>query len=134
MNFNIAIVGATGNVGREMLSILSEKKYDASKIFPVASKKSEGIEIEYGDQKLIVESIEKFDSSKVQIALFSAGANTSKEWAPKFADKGCIVIDNSSYFRMDNDIPLIVPEVNSDEIKKYKKRNIIANPNCSTIQ
>ncbi len=134
MNFNIAIVGATGNVGREMLSILSEKKYDASKIFPVASKKSEGIEIEYGDQKLIVESIEKFDSSKVQIALFSAGANTSKEWAPKFADKGCIVIDNSSYFRMDNDIPLIVPEVNSDEIKQYKKRNIIANPNCSTIQ
>ena len=134
MNFNIAIVGATGNVGREMLSILSKKKYDASKIFPVASKKSEGIEIEYGDQKLIVESIEKFDSSKVQIALFSAGANTSKEWAPKFADKGCIVIDNSSYFRMDNDIPLIVPEVNSDEIKQYKKRNIIANPNCSTIQ
>ena len=134
MNFNIAIVGATGNVGREMLSILSEKKYDASKIFPVASKKSEGIEIEYGDQQLIVESIEKFDSSKVQIALFSAGANTSKEWAPKFADKGCIVIDNSSYFRMDNDIPLIVPEVNSDEIKQYKKRNIIANPNCSTIQ
>ena len=134
MNFNIAIVGATGNVGREMLSILSEKKYDAAKIFPVASKKSEGIEIDYGDQKLLVESIEKFDFSKVQIALFSAGANISKEWAPKFAEKGCIVIDNSSYFRMDNDIPLIVPEVNSDEIKQYKKRNIIANPNCSTIQ
>jgi aspartate-semialdehyde dehydrogenase len=87
MNFNIAIVGATGNVGREMLNILSEKKYDASKIFPVASSRSEGIEIEFGEDKLIVESIEKFDPSKVELALFSAGASTSKEWAPKFAEK-----------------------------------------------
>ena len=134
MNFNIAIVGATGNVGREMLNILSEKKYDASKIFPVASSRSEGMEIEFGEDKLIVESIEKFDPSKVELALFSAGASTSKEWAPKFAEKNCIVIDNSSHFRMEEDIPLIVPEVNPSDLNNYKKRNIIANPNCSTIQ
>ena len=134
MNFNIAIVGATGNVGREMLNILSEKKYDASKIFPVASSRSEGMEIEFGEDKLIVESIEKFDPSKVELALFSAGASTSKEWAPKFAEKNCIVIDNSSHFRMEEDIPLVVPEVNPSDLNNYKKRNIIANPNCSTIQ
>ena len=134
MSINIAVVGATGNVGREMLNILSEKNYDAKKIFPVASERSEGSKIEYGSTELTVEAIEKFDISKVQVALFSAGSEISKEWAPKFGEKDCVVIDNSSQFRMDDDIPLIVPEVNSEDIKDFKKRNIIANPNCSTIQ
>ena len=134
MSINIAVVGATGNVGREMLNILSEKNYDAKKIFPVASERSAGSKIEYGSTELTVEAIEKFDISKVQVALFSAGSEISKEWAPKFGEKDCVVIDNSSQFRMDDDIPLIVPEVNSEDIKDFKKRNIIANPNCSTIQ
>ena len=134
MSINIAVVGATGNVGREMLNILSEKNYDAKKIFPVASERSEGSKIEYGSTELTVEAIEKFDISKVQVALFSAGSEVSKEWAPKFGKKDCVVIDNSSQFRMDDDIPLIVPEVNPEDIKDFKKRNIIANPNCSTIQ
>ena len=134
MSINIAVVGATGNVGREMLNILSEKNYDAKKIFPVASERSEGSKVEYGSTELTVEAIEKFDISKVQVALFSAGSEVSKEWAPKFGKKDCVVIDNSSQFRMDDDIPLIVPEVNPEDIKDFKKRNIIANPNCSTIQ
>ena len=134
MSINIAVVGATGNVGREMLNILSEKNYDAKKIFPVASERSEGSKVEYGSTELTVEAIEKFDISKVQVALFSAGSEVSKEWAPKFVEKDCVVIDNSSQFRMDDDIPLIVPEVNPEDIKDFKKRNIIANPNCSTIQ
>ena len=134
MGINIAVVGATGNVGREMLNILSEKNYDAKNIFPVASERSAGSQVEYGNTELTVEAIEKFDISKVQIALFSAGSEVSKEWAPKFGEKNCVVIDNSSQFRMDDDIPLIVPEVNPEDIKDFKKRNIIANPNCSTIQ
>jgi aspartate-semialdehyde dehydrogenase len=134
MSINIAVVGATGNVGREMLNILSEKNYDAKKIFPVASERSAGSKIEYGSTELTVEAIEKFDISKVQVALFSAGSGVSKEWAPKFVEKDCVVIDNSSQFRMDDDIPLIVPEVNPEDIKDFKKRNIIATPNCSTIQ
>ena len=134
MSINIAVVGATGNVGREMLNILSDKNYDAKNIFPVASERSAGSKVEYGNTELTVEAIEKFDISKVQIALFSAGSEVSKEWAPKFVEKDCVVIDNSSQFRMDDDIPLIVPEVNPDSIKDYKNRNIIANPNCSTIQ
>ena len=134
MSLSIVVVGATGNVGREMLSILSEKKYDAKNIFAVASRKSEGTKVEYGHESLVVESLEKFDMSKVQLALFSAGAEISKEWAPKFAEKNCIVIDNSSYFRMDPDVPLVVPEVNPEDLKAYNKKNIIANPNCSTIQ
>ena len=134
MSLNIAIVGATGNVGREMLNILSDRKYDSSNIFPVASSKSEGAKVEFGDKELTVEAIDKFDPAKADLALFSAGASVSKEWAPKFAEKNCIVIDNSSQFRMDKDIPLIVPEVNPEAIKDYKIKNIIANPNCSTIQ
>lgn len=134
MSLNIAIVGATGNVGREMLNILSDKKYDSANIFPIASSKSEGTKVEFGDKELTVEAIDKFDPAKVDLALFSAGASVSKEWAPMFAEKNCIVIDNSSQFRMDKDVPLIVPEVNPDAIKNYKIKNIIANPNCSTIQ
>ena len=134
MSINIAVVGATGNVGREMLNILSDKNYDAKNIFPVASERSAGSKVEYGNTELTVEAIEKFDISKVQIALFSAGSEVSKEWAPKFGKKNCVVIDNSSQFRMDDDIPLIVPEVNPDAIKDFNNKNIIANPNCSTIQ
>jgi len=134
MSINIAVVGATGNVGREMLNILSDKNYDAKNIFPVASERSAGSKVEYGNTELTVEAIEKFDISKVQIALFSAGSEVSKEWAPKFGKKNCVVIDNSSQFRMDDDVPLIVPEVNPDAINDFKNRNIIANPNCSTIQ
>ena len=134
MSINIAVVGATGNVGREMLNILSDKNYDVKNIFAVASERSAGSTVEYGNTQLTVEAIEKFDISKVQIALFSAGSNVSKEWAPKFGEKNCVVIDNSSQFRMDDDIPLIVPEVNPDAIKDFNNKNIIANPNCSTIQ
>ena len=134
MSINIAVVGATGNVGREMLNILSDKNYDAKNIFAVASERSAGSTVEYGNTELNVEAIEKFDTSKVQIALFSAGSEISKEWAPKFGEKNCVVIDNSSQFRMDDDIPLIVPEVNPEAIQNYKNKNIIANPNCSTIQ
>ena len=125
MSLNIAIVGATGNVGREMLNILSDRKYDSSNIFPVASSKSEGAKVEFGDKELTVEAIDKFDPAKADLALFSAGASVSKEWAPKFAEKNCIVIDNSSQFRMDKDIPLIVPEVNPESIKDCKIKNII---------
>ena len=134
MSINIAVVGATGNVGREMLAILASKKFDSKNIFPVASSRSEGSQVDFGDDQLTVESLEKFDPSKVQIALFSAGGSTADEWAPKFAEKDCIVIDNSSNFRMHNDVPLIVPEVNPEALKDFKNRNIIANPNCSTIQ
>ena len=125
MSLNIAIVGATGNVGREMLSILSEKKYSSKNIFAVASNRSEGSKVEFGDEELIVESIEKFDITKVQLALFSAGSEVSKEWAPKFAEKNCIVIDNSSQFRMDPDIPLIVPEVNPQDLDAYGKKILL---------
>ena len=134
MSINIAVVGATGNVGREMLNILSDKNYDAKNIFAVASERSAGSTVEYGNTELTVEAIDKFDISKVQIALFSAGSDVSKEWAPKFGEKNCVVIDNSSQFRMDDDIPLIVPEVNPEAIQNFKNKNIIANPNCSTIQ
>ena len=134
MSINIAVVGATGNVGREMLNILFDKNYDAKNIFAVASERSAGSTVEYGNTELTVEAIDKFDISKVQIALFSAGSDVSKEWAPKFGEKNCVVIDNSSQFRMDDDIPLIVPEVNPEAIQNFKNKNIIANPNCSTIQ
>jgi aspartate-semialdehyde dehydrogenase len=134
MDHKIAIVGATGNVGREMLNILHDKKFKSKNIFPVASSRSAGSKVDFGDEELVVEDIENFDISKVNIALFSAGSSTSEKWAPEFAKKNCIVIDNSSHFRMDDDIPLIVPEVNPEDLKNFKTRNIIANPNCSTIQ
>ena len=134
MDHKIAIVGATGNVGREMLNILHDKKFRSKNIFPVASSRSAGSKVDFGDEELVVEDIENFDISEVNIALFSAGSSTSEKWAPEFAKKNCIVIDNSSHFRMDDDIPLIVPEVNPEDLKNFKTRNIIANPNCSTIQ
>ena len=134
MDHKIAIVGATGNVGREMLNILHDKKFKSKNIFPVASRRSAGSKVDFGDEELVVEDLENFDISKVNIALFSAGSTISEKWAPEFAKKNCIVIDNSSHFRMDDDIPLIVPEVNPEDLKNFKTRNIIANPNCSTIQ
>lgn len=139
MGYNIAVAGATGAVGREMLQTLAERNFPADKIYALASKKSAGREISYGeDRDLTVEALENFDFSKVDIALFSAGGAISKEYGPKAGAAGAIVIDNSSAFRMEDDIPLIVPEVNGDVIdgflKDKNRRNIIANPNCSTAQ
>ena len=139
MGYNIAVAGATGAVGREILQTLAERNFSADKVYALASKKSAGREISYGeDRDLTVEALEDFDFSKVDIALFSAGGAISKEYAPKAGKAGAVVIDNSSTFRMDDDIPLIVPEVNGDVIDDFLKdnnrRNIIANPNCSTAQ
>jgi len=134
MGFVIAIVGATGNVGREMLNILEERGFPADKIVPLASRKSMGQEVSYGDRLIKVQALENYDFSEADICLMSAGGNVSKEWSPKIAAKGCVVIDNSSAWRYDSDVPLIVPEVNADAISGFTKRNIIANPNCSTAQ
>ena len=139
MGYNIAVAGATGAVGREMLQTLAERNFPTDKVYALASKGSVGRQISYGeDHELTVEALEDFDFSKVDIALFSAGGAISKEYAPKAGSQGAIVIDNSSAFRMGDDIPLIVPEVNGDVLDAYLKdqnrRNIIANPNCSTAQ
>ena len=134
MGYRIAVVGATGNVGREMLNILHERTFPADEVFAVASSRSVGTEVSFGDKTLKVSALDHFDFRKADIALFSAGGATAKEWAPKAADAGCVVIDNSSAWRMDPDVPLIVPEVNAEDLADYSKRNIIANPNCSTAQ
>ena len=134
MSYNIAVIGATGNVGQEMLAILEERMFPVNEVFAVASRKSMGREVSYGDKTLKCQDLEQFDFAKVDIALFSAGSKVAKEWAPKAAKAGCIVIDNSSQFRMDPDVPLVVPEVNPDAVTGYTKKNIIANPNCSTAQ
>ena len=139
MGYHIAVVGATGAVGREMLRTLAEREFPAAHVYALASQKSVGREVSYGDDAVLkVESLESFDFSKAQIALFSAGGDISKAYAPKAGQAGCIVIDNSSAFRMEDDVPLIVPEVNADAVtgclKQNGGRNIIANPNCSTAQ
>jgi len=134
MGFTIAIAGATGNVGREMLEILAERGFPADKVVPLASRKSMGQEVTFGDKTLKVQALENYDFSECDICLMSAGGNVSKEWSPKIAAKGCVVIDNSSAWRYDSDVPLIVPEVNADAIEGFRKKNIIANPNCSTAQ
>ena len=134
MAYKVAIVGATGNVGRELLEILSERGFPASKVVALASRRSQGTEVSFGDRTLKVEALENYDFAGTDIALMSAGGALSKEWAPKIAAKGCVVIDNSSAWRYDDDVPLIVPEVNADAITGFSKRNIIANPNCSTAQ
>ena len=134
MALKVAIVGATGNVGREMLDILVERKFPADKVFALASSRSKGDAIQFGNKELIVEDLSEFDFSNADIALFSAGGKISGEFAPLAAEKNCVVIDNSSRFRMDPDVPLIVPEVNREAIANYEKTKIIANPNCSTIQ
>jgi len=130
----IAVVGATGNVGREILNILAERKFPATEVVALASRNSLGKKVSYGDKILNVEVLDDYDFSDTKIALFSPGGKVSAIFAPKAASQGCVVIDNTSHFRMDKNVPLIVPEVNPESIKEYKKSNIIANPNCSTIQ
>ncbi len=132
--YNVAVVGATGAVGEAMLAILEERDFPVKDVYALASSRSEGKRIAFKGESLKVEDLAKFDFSKVQIGLFSAGASISAEYAAKAAEAGCVVIDNTSHFRYDNDIPLVVPEVNPDKIAEYENRGIIANPNCSTIQ
>lgn len=134
MGYNIAIVGATGNVGQEMLSILNERQFPVDQVFAVASRRSIGREVSFGDQTLLCEDLEQFDFSKCDFALLSAGGEISKEWSPKIAATGCVVIDNSSAWRYDMDVPLVVPEVNAEALDGFAKKNIVANPNCSTAQ
>jgi aspartate-semialdehyde dehydrogenase len=134
MGYKIAIAGATGNVGREMLEILAERGFPADEVVALASRRSVGTEVSFGDRTLKVKALENHDFSDTDICLMSAGGTVSKEWAPKIAAMGCVVIDNSSAWRYDADIPLIVPEVNADAISRFSARNIIANPNCSTAQ
>jgi aspartate-semialdehyde dehydrogenase len=134
MGYRVAVVGATGNVGREMMNILEELEFPVDEMHAIASRKSKGMEVSFGDRTLKAQDLEQFDFSTVDLVLMSAGSGVSKEWSEKIGKAGPIVIDNSSAFRMDPDVPLIVPEVNPDDIKLAKKKNIIANPNCSTIQ
>jgi aspartate-semialdehyde dehydrogenase len=136
MGYRVAVVGATGNVGREMLATLAEREFPLDEVVAVASSRSTGTEVEFGEtgKTLKCKNLEHFDFSGFDIALFSAGGGPSKEYAPKAAAAGCVVIDNSSTWRMDPDVPLVVPEVNPDAIDGYVKKNIIANPNCSTAQ
>ena len=134
MGFKVAVVGATGNVGREMLNILEEREFPADEVVAIASRKSIGTEVSFGNTTLKVKALEHYDFSDVDICLMSAGGAVSKEWSPKIAAAGAIVIDNSSAWRYDSDVPLIVPEVNADAVTGFRKKNIIANPNCSTAQ
>ena len=134
MGYKVAIVGATGNVGREMLDILAERGFPADEVVALASRRSLGTEVSFGDKTLKVQALENYDFSDTDICLMSAGGNVAKEWAPKIGAKGCVVIDNSSAWRYDAEVPLIVPEVNADAITGFTKKNIIANPNCSTAQ
>ena len=134
MGYKVACVGATGNVGREMLNILDERAFPADEVVALASRRSTGVEVSYGDRTLKVKALENYDFSDVDICLMSAGGDVSKEWSPKIAAAGAVVIDNSSAWRYDADVPLIVPEVNADAVAGYTKRGIIANPNCSTAQ
>ncbi|MDA0781382.1 MAG: aspartate-semialdehyde dehydrogenase [Rickettsiales bacterium] len=135
MSYKIAVAGATGNVGREILSILWERKFPVSEVVALASKNSKGQNVSFGDTKILkAQVLDDYDFTGTDIALFSPGGAVSAIHAPRAAKAGCVVIDNTSYFRMDPDVPLVVPEVNPDAIADYKKKNIIANPNCSTIQ
>ena len=132
--FDVAVVGATGVVGEAMLEILAERDFPVGEVHALASERSIGKVVSFGNRELPVDNLADFDFSKVQIGLFSAGGSVSAEYAPKAAAAGCVVIDNTSYFRLDDDIPLVVPEVNPEAIAGYRNRGIIANPNCSTIQ
>jgi aspartate-semialdehyde dehydrogenase len=134
MGYRVAIVGATGNVGREMLNVLSERNFPISELYPLASRRSVGTEVSFGDRVLKCRDLETFDFKGVDFCLMSAGSVVSKEWSPRIGAQGTIVIDNSSAWRYDQDVPLIVPEVNGDAVKGFTKKNIIANPNCSTAQ
>src|SRR5882762_5440615 len=134
MGFKVAVVGATGNVGHEMLNILAEREFPADEVVALASRKSIGKEVSFGDKTLKTQWLDNFDFAGFDIVLMSAGGAVSGEWSPKIARQGPVVIDNSSKWRMDPDVPLIVPEVNADALKGFAKKNIIANPNCSTAQ
>ncbi|WP_133365589.1 aspartate-semialdehyde dehydrogenase [Qipengyuania sediminis] len=136
MGYRVAVVGATGNVGREMMQVLAEREFPLDEVAAIASSRSVGTEVEFGDtgRMLRCQNIEHFDWSGWDIALFAAGSGPASDYAPKAAAAGCVVIDNSSLYRMDPDVPLIVPEVNPEAIHGYARRNIIANPNCSTAQ
>lgn len=134
MALRVAIVGATGNVGRELFNIMDERDFPADKVHAVASRRSIGRKCSYGDKTILCEDLEAFDFSQVDLVLMSAGGTISKQWSPKIAAAGAIVVDNSSAWRMDPDVPLVVPEVNGEAVLDYGKKNIIANPNCSTAQ
>ncbi|MBA2126177.1 aspartate-semialdehyde dehydrogenase [Hyphomicrobium methylovorum] len=134
MGYKVAIVGATGNVGREMLNVLAERNFPVSELYPLASRRSIGTEVSYGDKVLKCRDLETFDFKGVDFCLMSAGSTVSKEWSPRIGAQGTIVIDNSSCWRYDQDVPLVVPEVNADALAGFTKKNIIANPNCSTAQ
>ena len=136
MGYRVAVVGATGNVGREIMMVLAEREFPIDEVAAVASSRSTGAEVEFGDtgKMLKCQNIEHFDWAGWDIALFAAGSGPARDYAPKAAAAGCVVIDNSSLYRMDPDVPLIVPEVNPEAIHGYKKRGIVANPNCSTAQ
>jgi aspartate-semialdehyde dehydrogenase len=134
MGYKVAVVGATGNVGREMLGILAERSFPADEVVALASRRSQGVDVSFGDRTLKCKSLDHYDFSDVDICLMSAGSTVSKEWSPRIAGAGAVVIDNSSCWRYDADVPLIVPEVNADAVVGFRKRGIIANPNCSTAQ
>ncbi|TDL86998.1 aspartate-semialdehyde dehydrogenase [Meridianimarinicoccus aquatilis] len=134
MGYNVVVVGATGNVGREMLNILAERQFPVDKIAVLASRKSLGTEVSFGDKTLTTQDLDTFDFTGWDMALFAVGSEATKIYAPKAAKTGCVVIDNSSLYRYDPQVPLIVPEVNADAIVGYSAKNIIANPNCSTAQ
>jgi aspartate-semialdehyde dehydrogenase len=132
--FKVAVVGATGNVGREMLAILAERKFPASEVVALASSQSIGREVSFGERTLKCKALDHYDFSATDICLMSAGAAVSKEWSPRIGKQGCLVIDNSSAWRLDPDVPLVVPEVNAEAAKAFSRKYIIANPNCSTAQ
>src|SRR5438874_12284638 len=134
MGYKVAVVGATGNVGREMLDILAERAFPADEVVALASRRSQGVEVSYGEKTLKTKALDHFDFSDVDICLMSAGSAISKEWSPRIAAKGAVVIDNSSCWRFDADVPLVVPEVNADAVADFRKKGIIANPNCSTAE
>src|SRR5690349_15370035 len=134
MGLRVAVVGATGSVGREMLEILAERLFPADEVVALASRRSVGVEVSYGEKTLKVKDLESYDFSGIDLVLMSAGGKVSKEWSPKIGASGAVVIDNSSAWRMDSDVPLIVPEVNADAAAGFTRKNIIANPNCSTAQ
>ena len=132
--YDVAVVGATGAVGETMVSILEQRKFPVRNLYPLASSRSAGSKIQFNGKHVTVEDLATFDFSKAQVGLFSAGGSISADYAPKAADAGCVVIDNTSHFRYEDDIPLVIPECNAHAIANYKNRGIIANPNCSTIQ
>jgi aspartate-semialdehyde dehydrogenase len=134
MGYKVAVVGATGNVGREMLNILAEREFPADEVFAIASRRSMGVEVSYGDHRLKCRDLEQFEFRGIDFALMSAGSAVSKDWSPRIGAQGCVVIDNSSCWRYDADVPLVVPEVNADAVAGFTKKNIVANPNCSTAQ